>query len=195
MGMEKVEAAVLKEAKAQAQKIIDEAKRGSDDVVNAARKENESFLAEAIRLAELAAAKESNRLVGLARQEGKLAILKAKNEVIDSVFEKALSIIISLPDEEYSELIRSLLLELAPEIGGTLKISPRDKKIFTKDFLDKVNGNRQPQGKFTDVLEEDRITGGFIVEGESFSADCTFEKRFKEFREDHAGDIAKELFN
>jgi len=195
MGMEKVETAVLNEAKAETVKIVENARKKSEELIGKARVENEKFMEDSIRHEEIAAARETARQLGLARQEGRLEILKAKNELIDDVFNKAMSIMSSMPEKEYSDIIEKWLLDLAPEIGGVIRINPKDTGLFSKGFLDNVNGKRQPQGKFTGVEPDEKISGGFIVDGESFSADCTFEKKFDEFRKSNSGDIAKELFN
>lgn len=194
MSFEKIEAVIKAEAEAEAKQILDSARAESETLLGRSCEENEKAFEEAVRLAEAAAARETARQVGLARHEGRLEVLHAKNLVLDEVFRKAKDRIVSLPDTEYLTLMEAWLKSLPSAVGGTLRVSPRDEKRFTKEFLDRVNAGRGLEGKFTSVITDSQISGGFRVVGENYTVDSTIENKVGDLRESLAGELARELF-
>jgi vacuolar-type H+-ATPase subunit E/Vma4 len=194
MSFEKLEAAVIAEAEAEAAKIVDSARSETGTLLARSREEGERTFGEAARQAEAAAARETARQLGLARHEGRLEVLTAKNRVIDEVFRMAAERVNSLSDAEYLDLMAEWLKNLPVEIGGTLRVSPRDEKRFTEAFLGRVNAGRAENGRFHGVVADSRITGGFVVTGDTFTVDSTLDNRMNELRESLAGELARELF-
>jgi len=194
MSFEKLEAAIIAEAEAEAAKIVESARAETETLLARSREEGERAFEESARLAEAAAARETARQVGLARHEGRLAVLLAKNRVIDGVFRIAVERMISLSDAEYLDLMAGWLKKLPAEVGGSLRVNPRDEKRFTKAFLDGVNAGRPESGRFTGVETDSRITGGFVVTGDVYTVDSTIDNMMRELRESLAGELARELF-
>ena len=194
MSFEKLEAAVIAEAEAEAAEIIGSARAETDALLARSREENERAFQEAARQAEAAAARETSRQVGLARHEGRLEVLQAKNRVIDEVFQKAVERLASLSDAEYLDLMAGWLRRLPAEVGGGIAVGPRDEKRFTMAFLDRVNAERLESGRFTGVTVDSRITAGFMVTGDTYSVNSTLDNRMSELRESLAGELARELF-
>ena len=194
MSLEKIEKAVLDKARAEA-----------DSIVSAAREEGERELArflelaekdvqDAVHNAEIAAGRETNRQLSIARQEGRMSVLTAKNRLVDKVMSRAAETLRNLNDKEYSAMIERWLVNLSPDIGGIVSISSRDEKLFNSRFLDTVNANRPPSGKFTKIEVNPQIDRGFMIVGGSFTAEFTIAVLIDKARETSIGDLAKELF-
>lgn len=194
MSFERVEAAVIAEAKAEAAKIVETARAEAEALLGHARAEQERAFEDTVRLAEAAEVRETARQTGLAGHEGRLAVLEAKNRLIDEVFHTAKQRMLSLPDAEYMALMAEWLKALPEEAGGTVMVNPSDEKRFTKAFLDGVNASRPTAGKFTGIASDTRIAGGFAVAGDTYTIDATLDNRMSDLRESLAGDIARELF-
>lgn len=194
MSFEKIGAAVIAEANVKAQEIIDEAQKERDTALARFREESAKKLEEAKAQAETAAVRETSRLKGLARHEGRLDVLKVKNQILTDIFTEAVDKVLSLPESEYAELMATWVKRLSLDIGGTLRVSPRDSKLFTPDFLKRLNSGRASSGVFTGVVPDASITGGFVVDGSDFMVNVTIERKINELRESLSGDLAKELF-
>lgn len=194
MSFEKIEAVVKAEAEAEAKNIRDSARAESENILERFRSESADVFEESVRQGEAAAVSETSRQVGLARHEGRLSVLQSKNRVLDQVFLKAKEQIIAFPGQEYLGLMETWLKSLPATVGGTLRVSPRDEQRFTKEFLDRVNAGRAPEGRFTSVEADARISGGFRVTGDNFTVDSTIENKVGDLRESLAGDLARELF-
>ncbi len=194
MSFERIEAVIIAEAEADAKRIIEEARGESEKTLAEARRERERLFEEAVSHAEAAAERETAREVGLARHEGRLQALDAKNRMLDGIFHKAAERIQSVSDKEYLDLMIEWLNALPPEIGGSLRVGPRDKDRFSPEFIELVNRSRPETGKFTAVEVDSRIMGGFVVIGEYYTINATIDNRVNELRETLAGNLARELF-
>lgn len=194
MSFERIQEVITAEAEAEAKRIAEAARAGSDAVVSRAREENERVFEDSTRHAEAAAVRETARQVGLARHEGRLRVLDAKNRVLDDIFRAAAERIRSLPDGEYQALMAEWLKALPAEVGGVLRIGAQDGQRFSPAFLDSVNAGRPAGGKFAGVETDSRIEGGFVVMGSDYTVNATVENKINELRESLAGDLAKELF-
>lgn len=194
MSFEKVEAVIIAEAEVEAKRILDKASEERENLLAQSRDTCSRVFEDDIKRAQSAEDAETARQTGLTRHEGRLAVLHAKNAMIDEVFLMAAEKIRSLPPKGYLEMMAGWLKAFPAEVGGTLRVSPRDAELFSGAFLEKINAARPEKGKITAVESDRRIDGGFIVEGADFSVDSTIVSKLKELRESLSGGIARELF-
>ena len=194
MGFDKVENAVLAEAEAEAEAIVNSAKQEGDEALARFREEAEKKLEDEVRAAETAALRETARTLGIARQEGRMAVLTAKNDVLEKIFTGAAEKLRSLSVKEYQSMAEGLLKSLPSDIGGTLRVHPDDEAAFSSDMINSVNSGREEAARFTGVEKDQKIGRGFIVEGHNFTADFTIDSLLAKVREEVIGELAKELF-
>jgi V/A-type H+/Na+-transporting ATPase subunit E len=194
MSFEKVEAVIIAEAETDARSILDKAREERESLLVQFMDTCSRTFEDDIRRAQAAEDTETARQLGLARHEGRLEVLHAKNRMIDEVFSMAREKIRSLPAKDYLEMIGVWLKALPAEVGGVLKVSPGDVELVSGYFLEEVNKARPQSGKFSGVESDRRIQGGFVVEGVDFSVDSTVESKLIELRETLAGKLAGELF-
>ena len=147
MTMEKVQAAVLAKAEAEAARIIDEARADGEIRLDAARAEAQAAYDAALAAARVRAERDAARELGRARQEGRLAVLAAKNAVLDSVFTRARETFRAMNDSDYRGLVGGWLKSLPGETGGRLRVNPREVARFPREFLDWVNEGRSGPGR------------------------------------------------
>ncbi|MFA6471466.1 MAG: V-type ATP synthase subunit E [Candidatus Latescibacterota bacterium] len=194
MSFEKVEAVITAEAEVEAKHILDKAREEKGNILAQSSDNCLMVFEDDIRRAKAAEDAETSRQTGQARHEGRLAVLHAKNAVIDEVFTMAAEKIRSLPPKDYMEMMAVWLKAFPAEVGGTLRVSPSDAELFSGAFLEKINVARSGKGKITAVESDRRVDGGFIMEGVDFSVDSTIASKLKELRESLSGEIARELF-
>jgi len=194
MSFDNVERSVLDDARKDAEKILSNARKECDELLARAREENKKKLEEALQQAEAAEARETSRQIGVARHDGRLAVLDAKNQVIDEVFKKTAEYLRSLGRDDYRNLLSGWIKSLSPEIGGTIRVNPKDSILFDDAFMKRINKGRAGQGLFTGVVPDPEISGGFMVEGDTYTVDFSLDSKLAELRRSVAGELAKELF-
>jgi vacuolar-type H+-ATPase subunit E/Vma4 len=194
MSIERLEQAVLAEAEAAAARIIQDARRSQAQILAEWDRDCEATYAEAVAAAEAAAAREIARHLSGQRHKGRLAVLAAKNGILEAVFARAAEMLSSLPSDDYMRLMESWLVRLPNDASGVLRIAPKDAERFTADFLGAVNAKRPDGGKFTGVEADAAVRNGFVLEAESFRIDCTVETAISGLRAEMAGELAARLF-
>lgn len=193
MSFDRVKTAVLEEAKAEAAKLVTTAKHEGERYLAAGLAEAERNQAETVRELQLRNDRETARILGRVRHEGRLSILEAKNHAIDEVFRLVRQRIADMEPHEYLELIKRWLLAIPAESQGFLRANPRDVELLRQN-LEAINNQRPATGKFTHVEEDQSVNLGVKVEGADFTADCTADRQLLQLRESAAGDLARVLF-
>lgn len=193
MSLDRVKTTVLEEAKTRAAKKLAEATLETDRLLAEGKAADERAASEAIRDARLRFERETARELERIQHENRLHILSAKNQAIDEVFKRVKDKLANIQSEEGFSLIAEWLTSLPAEVGGVLRVNPKDQQKFVSN-LDILNRNRSGKGVFTKVETDPRISGGAVVDGPDYNIDCTLDRRLDELRETSAGDVARVLF-
>jgi len=136
-GIENITRVILDEAKEKAKIIIDSANEQAMQIAQSANEDIKSKQEQLKKRTEENAMMQAQRIVAAAQLEGKKEYLAAKQEIIDSVFEKAIASLASLNDSEYDELIKSM----SSGVSGDITLLPRDKEKGTGGGFIAKNGN------------------------------------------------------
>lgn len=127
---------------------------------------------------------ESENIIARAESSAALqkrkAILSAKQQIIGDIIEKAKHNAINLPQQEYFELIRKMILQHALPQNGQIIFSKRDKNRLPHDFEQGLNTEISSIGGVLTLSEETRtFKGGFILVYGEVEVNCTFEALFE----------------
>ena len=113
------------------------------------------------------------------------AVLKAKNEAVESVIAEARTRILALPDAEYFALLSEIYKNNAEDKEGEILFTAADKKRMPKDFVD---GLCKIRGRVT-LSKEDAPGAGFVIRYGRVEQNCTIDAIFEDKR-NRLSDIA-----
>lgn len=193
MGLEKIRHAVLAEARGEATRIIDGAKRKNAALL---KSQNESSEQESDRLCRLrmqAIEEEYNRkliqLKGMANKQ----ILDKRNILLKSLFEKAKQEILGWLPEQYVRVMSRLIEDAAGSLEGTLRVHPDEENLF-QEILSRLNKGRGDAKINLDKGAPLPERGGFIFVSPNFEVDQTLNTMLKDIEHNMLPAIASELF-
>jgi V/A-type H+/Na+-transporting ATPase subunit E len=193
MGLEKIRQAVLSEAKAEATRIIDSAKKTTAGLLSLQKETAKQEYDRLCKLRMQAIEDEVNRkLIQFKGAAGK-QVLDKRNELLKSLFQKAKMEIQAWPQEKYAEVMGRLIEKSAGRSTGKIRVSPEEKAVFGK-VLSKLNEGR---GDARITIDEGALLperGGFIFVGADFEVDQTVDTLLKEIEHDLLPVIAADLF-
>ena len=109
-----------------------------------------------------------------------MELLEVKNKVIDSVLERAISRIQSLPDNDYLTLMGKWLAKIPDHLEGELSLNTRDLKRITNAFIDDINKGRKARISLNTTAID--IKGGFIVKTKHYEIDYALDTIVKNLR-------------
>lgn len=193
MSLESVKTRVLEEAKAKAAAKLDEVKAEVERILTEGRAADERVGAETTRDAKLRLERETNRELERIQHDNRLQILSAKNKALDEVFRRVHHKLAGISDDEYMTLIGSWLDKLPANVGGELRVNPRDVEKFNAN-LATLNRGRSGDGVFTGVTGDHKVPNGAVIDGPDYTIDCTISRKLIELRDSSAGELARVLF-
>ncbi|CUN44850.1 MAG: V-type ATP synthase subunit E family protein [Sarcina ventriculi] len=189
-------------------KIIKDAEEKRDEILNAAQVESDSIIAketkkaknlevELIEKAKIEAKARENRVISNARLKVRNNELKAKQDMISKVFEKAVERLNSLSTLEYKEYILRALDSLDLEGTEILIINKKDEDVINNKFLLDLNNKLISLGKKgkISILTNGNFDRGFILDRNGIQINNTFESLVKSLRSELELEVTKVLFN
>lgn len=189
-------------------KIIKDAEEKRDEILNAAQVESDSIIAketkkaknlevELIEKAKIEAKARENRVISNARLKARNNELKAKQDMISKVFEKAVERLNSLSTLEYKEYILRALDSLDLEGTEILIINKKDEDVINNKFLLDLNNKLIGLGKKgkISILTNGNFDRGFILDRNGIQINNTFESLVKSLRSELELEVTKVLFN
>ena len=188
-------------------KIIKDAEEKRDEILNAAQVESDSIIAketkkaknlevELIEKAKIEAKARENRVISNARLKVRNNELKAKQDMISKVFEKAVERLNSLSTLEYKEYILRALDSLDLEGTEILIINKKDEDVINNKFLLDLNNKLIGLGKKgkISILTNGNFDRGFILDRNGIQINNTFESLVKSLRSELELEVTKVLF-
>ncbi len=196
-GIARIKETILEEAKQEKEKIINEAKTQAKEIEARYKSQVDQILGSILEKAKKAAEEKKRRIISMAELENRKGLLKAKQEIIDEVFEKAKKKLKALPDEQYRNLIADMLMRSTVTGNEEVIISESDRQRITPEFIQEINKKLKDIGKegnlrISDVSRD--MIGGFILKSKDVEINSTFDSLIKMEREELETEIAKILF-
>ena len=184
--------AALDQARAQAQEIQDRYASQAQTQAEAIRRKGEQD-----------AALRQERLVDVAKLEGRKTILAAKQELVGQAFDLALKKLLELPDQEYISLLAKLAVSASRTGREQVILSQKDRSRYGKqavtmanDMLAKKAGPRAAEnaGMLTLAEESRPMAGGLILRDGRVETNCSFEVLIHLQRDALSAEVARALF-
>jgi len=188
---------IEEESSAESHKVLSEAEDRRKKVESAAREQaaarREQTLAEAMAHAEKAKALSKSRADANRRQ----AILRAKQDLMESVMAEALTKLTQMEASEYRDLIIRSLCTLA-EGNETVTFGPEDEARLGPDFIQLAKAALAKAGKqerLTLAYAASSLGGGFILTSGQVSENLTFPTLVGRLRDEMEMEVARVLFS
>ncbi|MBA1334079.1 MAG: hypothetical protein HPY66_1563 [Firmicutes bacterium] len=191
-GMERIRDSIIQEAKTQAASIIKEAEEKAGEQVEEAARKAQILKKARIEKAEVEAEEAARRMLSMAELEMKKDDLRAKQDLIDLAFSKALEKLKGYSKADYRKIMVSMLKNAGLSGEEEVVVAPRDREMFASGLLEEINNELG----FNLQLSKDtrNIEGGFIVRSHGVEINNSFETLLRMERERIETEIADILF-
>lgn len=197
-GIEKITDRIAADTDREARALLDQAKQQAAEITASYAALAESERAEALEKGKSDAADRVVRLGGVAQLEARKLRLAAKQEMLEKAFELALQKLLSLPEDQYADLLTKLAVEGSSTGREALVFSVTDRPRYGKRVVVAANERLEAAGKTAALTlsEESReFTGGLYIKDGSIENNCTFPTIVRMLREQMAGEVAQVLFD
>ncbi|WP_024613514.1 V-type ATP synthase subunit E [Clostridium sp. Ade.TY] len=189
-------------------KILKDAEERKESILNAANEERAKIIAKKesaakveeasmLEKAKIEAKTRQERIVSGAELKARNEKLKAKQEVIDSVFEKSIDELCKMSDEDLKSFIKNMIVN--SDIAGdeNIILNEKGKSVLDNSLLGEINSELKGKGKKGELKISDELRtfrGGFILEKDGIEINNTFEDLVNSSRDDLEFEVAQVLF-
>jgi V/A-type H+/Na+-transporting ATPase subunit E len=188
---------VTDDVQKEAEKIIQEAQKTAEDILKAAEVEAEKAYDTVINDAKSKADLEKRKIESATSVDIRNQLLVAKEQLVDSVFDKAL---VKLKQFVKSEKYHDYLLELTKNAANVLGVKSMILHVNSEDMAwlkqNKETFAKKARVQFKIAEEPETCFGGLRVESEDGKIfyDNTIDNRVKQLKSTLRGEVAKILF-
>lgn len=178
MSFEKIKEKIISDAQTKAEEILKDADELARSILDEAETEGHRREKEIVSRAFQQAKEEKKRTGAVARLESRNSILREKRELVERVFDEAMERFTRLPEDEYIDFCKKLLLKAMASGKGELILSARDKERIGKRLIEETNRGLRQMGKDGGIqLSEEtrKIRGGFYLREEGSEVNATLE--------------------
>lgn len=195
-GLDNITKAILSEADSTCAKHKSEYKQKADEMLNAAKKENEEALAKAKQKTDRNYENAILKAESGAALKQRQAILKAKQTAIESLVEKAYESVCCMDDSKYFDMIQKML-DKYMENGkdGSISFSKKDLERMPQEFEEKIAQAAAAKSSIMKLNKEPvLIDGGFLLEYGGIEQNCSIRAILNSKKEIIADKVNQLLF-
>ena len=195
MGTQQVVEKILAEARSEADNILAAAKDKAVAAEANLQSELDEYRKETEVMAEASAKDKKARMLAMARMDIRKELTAAKNAVLDEAFAGAAEQIKSLSDQEYQQLITSLITK-AVETGDEEVVIGKDETRIDHTLIKNINRTLGSGFKGNLVLAETKanIDGGFILRRGGVRINASIGVLLAQVKEQIETELVAELF-
>ena len=189
---------IIKDAEVRKDDILAKAESEKASIIEKKNKEAKVLEAEMIEKAKLEAKTRKERVISGAELKARNEKLKAKQVIIEDVFNRSIDELCKLNDSKYKSFIKESILAIDIDGDEKLVLNEKGKNIVDNDLLNEINKELTVKGKkglLTISTEVGNFKGGFILEKDGIEINNTFEALVNSLRDELEFEVANELFN
>ena len=194
-GLDKMKSQILDEATHSAEVKIAEAKAKAEVILKDARAEAAAQVEKISNKAQADVDNYAQRIASSCDMQRKQAILRAKQEVIADVLDKAYDRMMNLDTEAYFEMIQKMLEEYVLPEEGVICFSAEDLERMPAGFEAVIQKTAAGKGGALSLSRDAKeMKGGFILVYGGIEENCTIKALFDAKRDELSDKVHGLLF-
>ncbi|NPV79381.1 MAG: hypothetical protein HPY52_03750 [Firmicutes bacterium] len=196
-GLMRLQRRILDDAEKEASRIKDAAQAKAEEILKEASAKAEVRYSEIMSAAQKERETRKQRLITLARLDGRRMLLAAKDQALQDVFAEAMNAMVSSYRQRYRDFLRELLAATATYDVQEVIFNERDRSELASGLVSEVQDLLKRQGRNVriDVSQETRpIRGGFLLRSGNIEINCSVEAIFQNKRDELIPEVAGVLF-
>lgn len=195
-GLEKMISQIVDEAEQSAKGMLDEANAKAEEIAKTASEDSRKLKEEISQKSDADVANYMERMKSSADLQRRTAILKAKQEVIAEVLDKAYTSLENMDEKSYFDMIRKMLLKYVRSAQGEIYFSSGDLARMPEGFKSEIEAIAKEKGGALNLAEESKeIENGFILVYGGVEENCTFRALFNTQKDRLQDMIHQQLFS
>ncbi len=196
-GIEGIKERILSNAHEDAERLLEQAKQAAEAAVEKIDEQTKQSIKKLEQEGVQKIVQRGERLRSVAQLEGRKELLRAKQDMIECAFERAVEHMKAMPDAQYKETLSAMLLEAVSTGDEEVVFSSEDPHAPGADIIESVNSELLAQGRKAQLhmaTKQNGFTCGFILKSGGHEINNSIEAIFRVAREDIEPEVADILF-
>jgi len=197
MSLENILEKIRTDAEERASLIVRQAEDQAGQIMARSEHDAQEKAGQIIDEATRSARQKDKRMILAAQLASRKEILSEKQKAIRNCFESALKRLNGMPERDYLQLLKKMLLSSYTADFKEVIFSPQDSHRINQQFIQDVNMDLEKageKGRLTISREKREISGGFILKGDRVEVDNSFASLIKYLESDLESEVAKTIF-
>lgn len=174
-GLDKIIEQIIEEAKCDAARIVDAAHKEAEQIVAKEKASCDLMMQEALEKEKMMKELQESKMQSSMEQQRKIAILRAKQEVIKEVIDEAYRALKQQDEAAYFASITKLICRYALAEAGEIYFSKEDLGRMPLDYEKEILKAAAEAGGSLQLMKEPRpIEDGFVLVYGGIEENCTF---------------------
>lgn len=177
-GLERILDQILSDANQEAQEQLSAAEQEKNAILAQAKAKADETAAAVLKSGEEKAAVIRERAESAAQMERRNAMLAFKQQMIGETIDRTRASLENAPDDEYFQILLTLVEKFATEGSAQMHLNARDLKRLPADFEARLK-EAAPKTEISLSQEPSEIESGFLLTYGGIDINCTFEAIFE----------------
>ncbi len=192
MSIENITEKILDEANNIAESSLYNANSRSLEIINEAKAQGATIIAEASNQSDIEADTLKKRKVSAGELQARKMLLNSKQEAIKKSFEAALEKLKSMPEDKYISFLANEIKRI-PNYNGEILLNERDKNLIGEKLIKAVN-EKATGNKLVLSSKTIKASGGFVLINGDIEINSTFETMLSSVKDELTSEVANALF-
>jgi V/A-type H+-transporting ATPase subunit E len=196
-GVDKIKEKILQDAEVKTNEILEKARLQAKEVLEKANQKATQRVKEISQKSTHDISDKKRIINSIVELEMRKDIMAAKQQSIESVFDKVLERMNNLEDSKYEQVIFDMLMATVESGEEEVVMSEVRSKKLSADFISNVNKALEAAGKKGQIKISDEtrnISGGFILKGQGVEINNSFEAVIRLYRDEMEPKVAEIFF-
>ena len=195
MSLEKLLEKIQSDGEKKGKEIIAAAEKKATKILQEAELKEEALKKEYITRESAKIKQEIEGKKAILQIEARKKLLAKKQETLESIYQKAMAEIISLPTASYRNFIEKRLFSLLEKGDYEIIVAANDKEKITESFIEGLNQKlKEKKIKLKSVSFSSSIKNGFVLRQDKVEINSSLEEILKRERGDLDIKLGKLLF-
>ncbi|GAA0746136.1 V-type ATP synthase subunit E [Clostridium oceanicum] len=189
---------ILEDSNKRVKSILDKAENEKKSIIDSKVKTAKDEAENILKKSQIEAKSKAERVISNTYLKVRNEKLRAKQEIVDSVFDKAVESLNKMSKDKYLKFVKDVIGSLDIDGDEELIVSKEDAKKIDDKFLNELNNELANKGKKSQLKlsqEKRDLNGGFILYKNGIEINNSYDALVFSLRDELEQEIVSALFS
>lgn len=189
---------ILEDSNKRVKSILDKAENEKKSIIDSKVKTAKDEAENILKKSQIEAKSKAERVISNTYLKVRNENLRAKQEIVDSVFDKAVESLNKMSKDKYLKFVKDVIGSLDIDGDEELIVSKEDAKKIDDKFLNELNNELANKGKKSQLKlsqEKRDLNGGFILYKNGIEINNSYDALVFSLRDELEQEIVSALFS